>query len=70
MVEDFREYIGKDSGSGLYIMSYPIDERFILLVGSGATSGKPMYVLLNKIGTEESIDIRSENIDKFVNELN
>lgn len=68
VVEDFKEYIGNDIGSGLYIMEYPIDERFELLVGSSTTSGKPLYVLLKNIKTEKGIDIRSKDIDKFINE--
>ena len=33
-------------GSGLYILSYEIDETFTLRVGGGAPIGKPIYVYL------------------------
>ncbi len=64
--EDFNDYIGKDIGSGLYIISYPIDEKFHLKIGS--LPGKLDYAKLCKTGTENSIDIRSGDIDKFISE--
>lgn len=67
--DDFTDYIGRDIGSGLYIMMYPIDETYSLSVGYSLPD-KPMYVFLNKKGTEKSIDIRRENIDEFINKGN
>lgn len=65
-MEDFDNYIGTEMGSGLYIVNYPIDDRFSLLVGSGSLQGKPLYVRLNKIGTEKGVDIRTEDIEQFI----
>ena len=66
--EDFASYNGKDVGSGLYILSYEIDETFTLRVGGGAPIGKPMYVYLcAKSGdAEERIDIREGGVEEFI----
>jgi len=64
--EDFADYMGRAVGSGLYIMEYPVDENYFLMVGSSAPNGKLLYVFLNKKGSEKRIDIRNENIDEFL----
>ncbi len=66
MMEDFYEYIGTDIGSGMFIMVYPIDEEYQLIMNSGSLKGKPMNATLERVGTEERIDIRTESIDDFL----
>lgn len=65
--EDFAPYDGQDIGSGLYIMNYPMESPYSVLVG-GVPGKKPMYVNLNNTETERYIDIRQENIDEFIQE--
>ncbi|MBU3146852.1 hypothetical protein [Clostridium sp. CF012] len=68
--EDFQIYNGKDIGSGLYIMWYPIDDKYHLLIGGGSPKEKPMYIYLEYKDindTEKRIDIRYDNINKFIN---
>ncbi len=68
--EDFKDYQGTEIGSGLYIMRYPIDEEYSLLVGAGGPSEKLMYVyLVSNRDDQKRIDIRHEDIDKFLNSI-
>ena len=70
--EDFQTYEGKDIGSGLYIMVYPIDDKYQLLIGGPSLKERPMYIyMINKDSkdAEERIDIRHDNIDKFINNM-
>lgn len=65
--EDFQTYDGgKDIGSGLYIKCYPIDNKYDLLIGGGSLNTKPMYIYLSNKVTKKSIDIRHDDIDKFI----
>jgi len=62
-------FIGEDVGSGLYVMQYNIeDASYFLVVGSG--DGKTvMYAnLVHAVngGTNEFIDIRYYDVDKFI----
>ncbi len=65
--EDFAPYYGQDIGSGLYIMNYPLESPYSVLVG-GVPGKSPMYVHLNNTKTELYIDIRQEDIDEFIHE--
>lgn len=65
---DFGQYDHEDIGSGLYIYRYDIDEHYILLIGGGNTRTAPEYIrLVLKADNSEFIDIRTENIDAFIN---
>lgn len=71
---DFKTFEGRDVGSGLYIMEYWIDTKYRLLVGGSGDSRvlneKPMYVYLEKKdskGNPIRIDIRYEDVEKFIN---
>jgi len=65
---DFEMYNGRDIGSGLYIMNYEIDETFDLMVG-GVPDSEPMYIrLVTKADRDNYIDIRTEDVEKFVSE--
>ncbi len=72
---DFALYESDDIGSGLYIRRYPIDDTLCLLIGGGSPDSSPMYIKLAVVGadgfiTDNCIDVRTENIDNFINELN
>ena len=65
--EDFQTYDGgKDIGSGLCIKLYPIDDKYELLIGGGSLKESPMYINLYNKDTKKSIDIRYDDIDKFI----
>ena len=64
--KDFETYDGKEIGSGLYIMLYPIDNKYELLVGGGSPEEDPMYINLANKDTKKYIDIRHDAIDKFL----
>lgn len=64
--EDFQAYDSKDIGSGLYIRLYTIDDKYELSIGGGSLEMSPMYMRLSNKYTEESIDIRHDDIDKFI----
>lgn len=63
--EDFEPYHGKDIGSGLYIMYYPLEQPYSVIVG-GVPNKKPMYINLSSNKTKQYIDIRQESIDEFL----
>ncbi len=69
--KDFEEYDYIETGSGLYIRLYEIDERFSLTIGGLNNDTEPMYIYLNAPdnGNESHlIDIRSDNVEEFINE--
>ncbi|RCX07067.1 BlaR1 peptidase M56, partial [Anaerobacterium chartisolvens] len=63
--DDFASYHGQDVGSGLYIMRYPMEPPYYVMVG-GVPGEPPMYVRLYSTETEQYIDIRQESIDDFI----
>lgn len=68
--KDFEIYEGKDIGSGLYIMMYPINDKYRILVGGSNLKEKPMYIYLvnNDIkDNQKHIDIRYDDVDSFIN---
>lgn len=70
--KDFQTYDGKEIGSGLYIMRYPIDDKYAVLIGGGSIKETPMYIYLvnnDTKGNEKRIDIRYDDIDKFINNV-
>ena len=42
--EDLSDFKGVETGSGLYIVTYKIDENYELMVGGTGAKGKPMYI--------------------------
>ncbi len=66
--EDFEKFSYIETGSGLYIRKYEIDERFSLLIGGSGLEEEPMYIYLSAPGegTEKLIDIRSGNVMAFI----
>jgi len=70
--QDFESFEGLETGSGLYIMSYTIDDNYYVLVG-GSTKMKPVYVKLayhkdknNLTENRKMIDIRHDDVEKFL----
>jgi len=65
--DDFDSYRYMETGSGLYIRVYEIDSIFSVWIGGGLTSEKPMYIYLKaNTGTDNSIDIRTEDVSVFI----
>jgi hypothetical protein len=62
----FEAYDCTDIGSGLYILLYPIDDKYELPIGGGSLERIPMHIYLTNKNTNKSIDIRYEDIDEFV----
>ncbi len=66
--DDFKIYNTIETGSGLYILVYEIDETFDLMIG-GVPTSSPMYIrLVTKADRDNYIDIRTEDVEKFVSE--
>ncbi len=65
---DFEQFEGQDIGSGLYIMEYPIDAAFRLVVG-GVPNEKPRYIrLIYNVdeGVFSITDNGAEGFEEFV----
>ena len=74
---DFELYRHTDIGSGLYIYFYEIDENYCLVIGGGDTQTAPLYMRLvlkpydhEFLDDKPYIDIRTENVDDFINSQN
>ena len=63
--EDLSDFKGVETGSGLYIVTYKIDENYELKVGGTGAKGKPMYAYL-VYGDDEKIDIMTEDAEAFI----
>ena len=67
--EDLRPYKGYETGSGLYIVAYPIDDRYRLMAGALSPGDTELYYLyLVDTLTDEQIDIRREDVTAFLKE--
>lgn len=67
--DDFAAYESEEIGSGLYILHYAIDDNFYLLIGGGSQTDAPMYIRLVRTSDNESyIDIRTDDVQAFLNE--
>lgn len=67
--DDFSPYHSTgDIGSGLYILRYPIDWDYYLLIGGSGIDSPPMYIdLVSGYDTKNHIDVRFDSIDNFIN---
>ena len=65
--EDLADYIGYETGSGLYIVTFDIDDNYTLIVGGTGAVGKPSYAHLT-YNDETYIDIRTEDVEAFIAE--
>lgn len=65
---DFAQYESIETGSGLYILVYDIDEIFQLIIGgSGRTEEPPMYIrLVLKEDWDSYADVRTDDIHTFI----
>lgn len=64
---DFDRYSYTETGSGLYIRVYEIDEMFSLWIGGGSLEADPMYIYLRaNDGSDEWIDIRDGGVEEFI----
>ena len=61
---DFKDYKGRDVGSGLYIWEYKLEGGFVLDVG-GDIQKKPIYILLSH-DNDKGIDIRTEDVKEYI----
>lgn len=68
---DFSEYYHIETGSGLYIEMYPINDMFSLSIGltSANIEEKPFYIYLSAAdGQDTMVDIRYGDVEKYINE--
>ena len=65
--EDLADYIGYETGSGLYIVTFDIDDNYTLIVGGTGAVGKPSYAHLS-YNDDDYIDIRNEDVEAFIAE--
>ncbi len=65
--EDLSDFKGVETGSGLYIVTYKIDENYELMVGGTGAVGKPMYAHLIYVD-DEYVDIMTDDAEAFISE--
>ena len=65
--EDLADYKGYETGSGLYIITFKIDDNYSLIVGGTGAIGKPSYAHLT-YNDDTYIDIRTEDVEAFIAE--
>jgi len=66
--EDFAMYSSTETGSGLYIRVYDIDESFELIIGGGSPTGTPMYIRLKLKDSDRYADVTKDDIPGFIAE--
>lgn len=63
---DFEEFDYFETGSGLYIRQYNIDEMFTFSIGGFSPEKEPMYFYLTaNDGSDARIDIRQSDVEEF-----
>lgn len=68
---DFDDFDYIETGSGLYIRVYEINDLFQLMIGGGSPDSDPMYIYLkSNDGTDDRIDIRDGGVTEFISEHN
>lgn len=74
---DFESYRHTAIGSGLYTYFYEIDENYCLVIDGENTQAAPLYIRLvlkpydhEFLDDKTYIDIRTENVDDFINSQN
>ncbi|MBQ4626427.1 MAG: hypothetical protein IJB45_04155, partial [Clostridia bacterium] len=64
---DFEQYESTETGSGLYILVYEIDENFDLWIGGNSMEESPFYIrLITKSNMNNFIDIRTDDVNEFI----
>lgn len=68
--EDFDDYSYTETGSGIYIRDYIIDELFYVTIGAAKENEKPLYIRLeaNDATEHSSVDIRTADVREFIEE--
>ena len=67
--EDFEQYDYIETGSGLYIRIYEINELFELWIGGAGPDREPMYIYLKLAdGSDMKMDIREGGVTGFISE--
>ena len=61
---NFKDYKGRDVGSGLYIWEFTLEDDYVLDVG-GTTDKKPLYILLSH-DDDKGIDIRTNDVKEYI----
>ena len=61
---DFKDYKGRDVGSGLYIWEFTLEDGYVLDVG-GTIDKKPLYILLSH-DDDKGIDIRTDDVKEYI----
>ena len=65
--EDFYRFHYTETGSGLYIRVYEVDEDFKVWIGGGSPTGTPMYIYLALADDLDTrIDIRDGGVEEFI----
>lgn len=65
--EDFARFHYTETGSGLYIRVYEVDENFKVWIGGGSPIGTPMYIYLALADDLDTrIDIRDGGVEEFI----
>ena len=68
---DFDDFDYIETGSGLYIRVYEINDLFQLMIGGGSPDSDPMYIYLkSNDSTDDRIDIRDGGVTEFISEHN
>lgn len=68
---DFDDFDYIETGSGLYIRVYEINDLFQLMIGGGSPDSDPMYIYLkSNDGSDDRIDIRDGGVTEFISEHN
>lgn len=65
--DDFKKYYHYDTGSGIYIEHYPIDDRFYLSIGYLDPDSEALYIYLSANTAGNSfIDVRDGGVEEFI----
>jgi hypothetical protein len=70
-LNDLRDFIGEDIGSGLFVMQYEVEGgEYRLIVGAGNRDGRVDYARFGKVISgsmdENHIDMRYYDVDKYI----
>lgn len=64
---DFEDFAYVETGSGLYIRVYAIDEMYELRIGGSGPAHDPMYIYLSLVHARDTkIDIRTDDVAGFL----
>ncbi len=67
--EDFAQYPYQETGSGVYIRLYSIDDTFELLIGGPHPEEDPWYIHLREKAQHSNVDIRTGDVTAFIQKI-